>query len=329
MVLFHLILLKIFLFYSSQSSAQKSKQNDHIITTQTAFNTLSYERTQNFQDVSDENTIEALKYIAYYLRNYKFNEWDRRLYQSQPNERLSGFFVHFPDPPLETLHWEVYENCDDSFIKCIIYLQSVIGASPDICINKNKTLTKIETENYIKSDLEDSMPFYNSIEKFKWKTTASYYMCWYTMLGIPALSMLSGSCDNFANSLDYTDISHNYDPRSNNKLSFACAMFSFCPDPCCPKKYVYSYKECYEDRKNPCFIENNYRNVHSACKMNHKENQNLSGIIANKWNVSCTCKENGFTWSSKYEMCVDVNECTKEDHNCDTSSENCLNSPGV
>lgn len=337
MLQYLLVLLKISLFCIFNTPGKEITNKASNLETQTVMNTLSYEQIQDFRGPDDKSVSDAIKSIAYYLRNFKFNEWDRRLYQTQPKDSLIGFYKGFPVPPLKILHWEVYENCDHSFIKCIYYLQTVIDVISDACvkikINSNmqihiyETLIRNESKKCITNDLDDSfMPFYSPIEKFQWKTTASYYMCWYTMLGIPALSMLSEPCDNFGYDLDFGSLGH--DPRSNNKMSFACALFSFCPDPCCPQKYIMSYAECSEDENNPCFIENTFNNLSTKCETKRHDNQNLNGIIANKWNVSCFCKEDGYIWSSKYGMCVDINECTEEINKCDVLLESCLNTPG-
>lgn len=299
---------------------------------------------ESTSQVNDEKwTSMALKNIAHYLRNYKFNEWDQRYYLEKPSDDLIGYYDAFPIPILRTLHWKVFENCDSDFYKCISYLQSVIETAPfsrsdDVItiLNQravdNTTLIKNLDKECKKSRLNSersSLPFDSPTEKFQWRTTASYYMCWYTMLGTPVLSMLGDTCDNFANCLDPAFGHRNHDPRSDDKLSFACAMYSFCPDPCCPLKHISYEQECRDSIHNPCYSENNNLNpANRQCSLDKKLNRNLNDIIGNKWNVTCNCKKPGFTWTSQFGMCVDINECLFEDNVCDDESEDCLNIPG-
>lgn len=55
------------------------------------------------------------------------------------------------------------------------------------------------------------------------------YMCWYTMNGIPYLAHLL-HCDSSAPNHTRPD----GDPRENSYGDpFSCALYSFCPNPCC------------------------------------------------------------------------------------------------
>jgi len=80
-------------------------------------------------------------------------------------------------------------------------------------------------------------------------------MCWYTMLGVPDLATFGEPCDNHANCLDEYDV-HNKDPRADDTKPYACALYSFCPDHCCPMKHIWYMKDCYQSQSNPCYAEN-------------------------------------------------------------------------
>lgn len=294
--------------------------------------------------VPDDNWVTtAVKDIAYFLRNSKFNDWDRRFYKHESKNHSNGFYKTFPHRPLKLLHWEVLENCYKNFYKCVIYLHSIINSVPfrrtdDIITKLNanlipwniSTIRKQNTEckdALLNSD-ETGSPFEGPREKFLWRISASYFMCWYTIHRIPALSMLEERCDNFANCLDPIHGARNQDPRADDRQSFTCAMYSFCPDPCCPMKYIENLTQCHQYIGNPCFYgDTNNSNV--ICKLDHKSNQNFEDMINNKWNTSCYCKDSGFEWKSKFGMCVDVNECFNGNNNCDTQTEVCLNLPGT
>lgn len=313
----------------------------------TAYSTKLAEQTQEstFLVPDEKWLVNALQDVAYFLRNHKFNEWDRRKYSNQPEDYFIGFYKAFPEPSLKGVHWKVYKNCYKDFYQCIKYLYSVTETIP--FTRSDDIITKLNNnENFSKNSIskldtdckqallyadKTGLPFDEPKEKFQWRTSASYFMCWYTMLGTPALSMLGESCDNFASCLDSTFGHRNYDPRSDDKFSFTCAMYSFCPDPCCPLKHVKAVSQCHDSELNPCFTENAQSSevLHRECRFDRKDNQNLEGIIANKWNVSCHCREKGFEWKSQFGMCVDVNECTVDKHHCNSVTESCMNLPGT
>lgn len=269
-----------------------------------------------FQDYPGKQLLTAIQEVANYLRNVKFDVGQRRT-DLIGNENA-------PDSS-KCLHFEVQQNCNSDFKKCVTYLQLVI-ASATASKAKLMILSQSDTMRYEPLMLENNVPYEGSIEKIQWDKTASYYMCWYTMRGTPALSMLGESCDPLA-MLYSTRIHH--DPRSNDKQPFACAKYSFCPDPCCPLLHVRTMRECYNNVNNPCYFENRSNEKKRVCKLNRKENQNLKSIIKNHWNVSCNCQEKGFTWKSMYGMCVDINECITGSHTCNNRSESCLNLPGT
>lgn len=307
---------------------------------------LTFQQLQDttFEIPDEKLLLRAIKDISFYLRNYKFNEWDRRYFHDKPSDELVGFFSYFPSPPLRSLNWKVYGNCNENFYKCIIYLHSVIETAQ---LNRNTGSSIIVDESEVKDNnsvynvnLEcikallnaekTGLPFNNPVERFQWSTSASYYMCWYTMLGNPELSMIGEPCNNFANYVELGQYGyHHSDIRSDDRFSFACAMYSFCPDPCCGKKYIQTREQC-DNKANPCFIENaDGELIKRKCVIDRKNNQNIRGIIENKWNVSCHCKESGFEWKSEFGMCVDINECVTGGHKCDLISEECWNLPNT
>lgn len=63
--------------------------------------------------------------------------------------------------------------------------------------------------------------------------------------------------------------------------------------------------------------------------MNRQENQDLLSLLANQINISCECREPGYEWSSRFGLCVDVNECTRGGHGCAMEQgEVCMNLAG-
>lgn len=338
-----------FIFYINQISECTQEENitesaEVVAENNTIRNNEDIQEITTFQIPDEKWVAEAVRDIAYYLRHYKFNEWDRRYYSKKPKDELIGFYNNFPVPSLRTLHWKVYENCKNNFFKCLVYLHNVIESSPmsreddtAVIINENiipmneSLLQNIDNECHKSvSNAENSgLPFDGPIEKFQWGTTASYYMCWYTMLELPAMSMIGELCDNYASCLDPTFRHQNKDPRADDRVPFACATYSFCPDPCCPKRHIKDFMECYKNKENPCLIENlDGDSSEKACVVHRSENQNFRDIVTNRWNVSCHCNETGFKWVSEFGLCVDINECVTGEHNCDKTTQDCWNLPG-
>lgn len=69
--------------------------------------------------------------------------------------------------------------------------------------------------------------------------------------------------------------------------------------------------------------------AHRKCALNRSENRDFQALRENQINVSCECHQPGYEWSSRFGLCVDVNECTRGTHNCTLENgESCLNLPG-
>lgn len=69
--------------------------------------------------------------------------------------------------------------------------------------------------------------------------------------------------------------------------------------------------------------------AHRKCTLNRDENRDFQALRANQINVSCECHRRGYEWSSRFGLCVDVNECSRGTHNCTRNrGESCLNLPG-
>lgn len=67
----------------------------------------------------------AIRDLAYYLRAHKFVDYDRRYYDKIEDVKYR-LWEEFPKPPLRYLHWEVHKYCDNGFIKCLKYLDSIV-----------------------------------------------------------------------------------------------------------------------------------------------------------------------------------------------------------
>ncbi|CAH2004310.1 unnamed protein product [Acanthoscelides obtectus] len=222
-----------------------------------------------------ENQITvAARDVAYYLRAYKFNEYDRR-YVTDPGKGIREYYKKFPKPPLRSLHWEVARYCEASFHECIDYLGKK---------NHSVQINTVDEECKRMRKVDDMVtdPFEGPLERFQWRTTASYYMCMYTMLQTKELRQLHDeTCDNYANCLEGCD---NNDPRADDTKPFACALYSFCPDPCCSNKHLNSPEECWNNPDNPCSRENE-PGPHRKCSIVLDRNTDFRFVDPNLLNL--------------------------------------------
>ncbi|KAI4482767.1 hypothetical protein M0804_008620 [Polistes exclamans] len=301
---------------------------------------------------------EVIKDVAYFIRAHKFKDYDRRYYKSIEEVR-SHLYEEFPNPTLRSVHWEVRKYCDASFVECLKYLGRIIKLTGlrrkddtvtvmkeqkwSLANNTEQILAVqrdcVETQRHDnqtmhpfqgpigKKDIENSIDLlFHFSERFQWRSSVSYYMCWYTMMGVQELANFGESCDNFANCLDEYG-PNNKDPRADDAKPFACALYSFCPDHCCPMKHIWHMKDCFQSMRNPCYAVNFLEG--RECWLDREKNRDFFSLRTNRINVSCECPETGYEWSSRFGLCVDVNECTRGMHNCTyEDGESCINLPG-
>ncbi|CAG9857817.1 unnamed protein product [Phyllotreta striolata] len=308
---------------------------DYINETTTEFATTT--------SIDMDSLLENIRDVGYYLRAHKFNEYDRR-YETNSTLAERQYFKHFPRPPLRSLHWEVHKHCEPSFMECLDYLAKKIRGVAARRVDDTSEIMMKQKWNWKKNSAEIKQvdeeckknkriddviadPFEGPLERYQWRVTASYFMCWYTTKGTPELKRFYEKCDNFANCLDEDFGPYNDDDRVEDLKSFSCASYSFCPDPCCPLKHVNLMKDCYESPENPCYRSNAAGK--RQCKHDMTENTEFSDIILNRWNVTCRCpQQRGYEWNSRYGICIDLDECLSKTHNCKPKVESCLNLPG-
>lgn len=332
------IMLQAILFLSSQITAQETA----LIET-SSWNNSFLERTNVSRYKSGDSFGETLKNIGYYLRGHKFNEYDRR-YEKQSESAARNYFKHFPKPPLRSLHWEVRQYCESNITSCVEYLGkklkfTTLKRTDDTSfiiqeqrwhrVNDVKQIEQVDMECQKMRKIDDILadPFAGPLERFQWRTTASYYMCWYAMQETPELEHFEEHCDNYAACLDNRFGPNNWDVRTNDTTAFACALYSFCPDVCCPFKHVDRLESCWNEPENPCYKSNppGKRN----CFLKPSSNIEFNDIVLDRWNVTCKCLQEGYTWNSLYGFCVDIDECEiSETHDCNHKSEACLNLAG-
>ncbi|XP_048508127.1 uncharacterized protein LOC105686796 [Athalia rosae] len=296
------------------------------------------------EDAPDPNwdTNRAIRDVAYFLRSHKFNDFDRRYYLNI-SESPRRLYQEFPKPPLRSLHWEVHKQCEVSFRSCLKFLEGIANSASlkraddtvtvmreqgwDYVKDKEKLVAvQMDCERSKRKDNFTAVPFQGPIERFQWRTTASYYMCWYTMLGVPELALFGEPCDNMAYCLDHYGMDNN-DPRADDTQPFACALYSFCPDPCCSSDHIWYMNDCYQSPENPCYAGNGPDD--RTCTLNRDENRDFNSLIKNQLNVTCQCQNSGYEWSSRFGICVDVDECATGANDCHKENKtSCVNLPG-
>ncbi|CAA97795.2 EGF-like calcium-binding domain-containing protein [Caenorhabditis elegans] len=102
--------------------------------------------------------------------------------------------------------------------------------------------------------------------------------------------------------------------------SFECATESFCPDPCCsgiPSVVRSSSKYAPLCKMNSC-------QKASTCIVKHFENDDLSKLRLNQFNVNCGCEEPGTIYRPDIGRCVHHNPCTKQSL-CRDFGQECVN----
>ncbi|KAK6643746.1 hypothetical protein RUM43_000009 [Polyplax serrata] len=247
--------------------------------------------------------------VAYYLRRFKFSGYDPRFLRA-PGDGRRGFFMEFPSPPLKTTHWEVKKNCESSFVECIKYLQETVSRTILPRQLDSLTVTKLngwsftedeedverankECFSLLEQDDKSFAQFSDPVQKFEWLASASYYTCMYTLMETNHLKFFTDDCDNFASCIPWDLGPHNKDIRSDNLNPFACALYSFCPDPCCPLKHLRNPSDCFS--LSPC---SGSTGSDRNCWIPLKKNLNFESLVLNEWNVSCSCDGVGTRWDS-------------------------------
>jgi hypothetical protein len=166
-------------------------------------------------------------------------------------------------------------------------------------------------------------PFGNEQDLFKFRMTASYYLCWFTLNRDVLFSSFPNNCNNHTLYDMKNRLIRFYSTHVSNNKKFACAELSFCPD-ICYAKGVYSISDArLEDLKkheaNPCVKFGD-----GTCELSSTENTDLSLLKNSQVNVSCKCSK-GFRYSNQMKKCLEIDECLEPNTCGANSSKTCLN----
>ncbi|XP_060576698.1 uncharacterized protein LOC132734012 [Ruditapes philippinarum] len=267
----------------------------------------------------DKNGLKTnLWTVGTYIAAHKYFGVDFRYLTGKIEASDQVFHKKFPSPILRDLHPTASKACESSAMKCVtevVYKARQSGSLQHLMKSKEK--------------LQSFAPFKNNYEEFKFRQTAMYYLCWHTQLEDEFLKFSSGrqSCLSYLNAVDEIPAKKRFklvgdgtpaieDIRDEDFRDdpFTCARLWFCPDPCYGRKDRGHFKKRnFKVEGNPCLELKN-----SECKWEKNGNINFKDLIRNRFNITCDCssERKGFSWNSRFGMCVDTDECYDRTSNC-------------
>ncbi|XP_050697014.1 uncharacterized protein LOC126985757 [Eriocheir sinensis] len=194
---------------------------------------------------------------------------------------------------------------------------SIIGALIHVFVKKIKTLAKAEVkEKKVLSNVRKASQA-NKLELYRQTVTALQYMCWYTMHGVPYLAHLL-QCD----SSDSTRKQPDGDLRAGNDDPFGCALYSFCPNPCCGGLREPSKEDCWNRFSNPCRLHG--LKGGRGCKIPREQNLNYNLLVDHGVQVTCDCGA-GRRYEPVAGMCVWRDHCLHPAAACPKPHQHCFN----
>lgn len=211
----------------------------------------------------------------------------------------------------------VSQACEDTEIACIneIYKIALVSKSVWQITGKERVANR-----------SDYWPFKSELEIFRYRATATYYMCWFTELKSSILRFVDDEASGCLDSLSKTvesrgrtvvDFRSQYGGNQSNWVSlWTCAYLWFCPDPCYGKSSKGDVKDemsAPKDQLNPCMSLKN-----KACTWKEGDNIDFEDLTRNRFNISCDCasEKSGYIWSNRFSLCVDQDECYDQVAQC-------------
>lgn len=163
-------------------------------------------------------------------------------------------------------------------------------------------------------------PFKNYLQRWEFRSSVAYYLCRYAIQKKRELIQFGQNCTSniSPNYGYYLELGKNDDP-------YDCAMLSFCPDFCYGRIFAknpsMTLEQANADPLNPC-----YQIRTGQCEVSTTENEDFSDLMNNYVNFTCECDE-GATFYTKHGICIDIDECDRNSHDCNGKHETCLNEP--
>lgn len=257
-----------------------------------------------------------LKTIGPFLAAHKYFAVDPRQIRGKV-QRKGGLHKHFPNPRIMLMDPSVSQACEDTEIACINEIYKIALAS--------KSVWQITGKERV-ANRSDYWPFKSELEIFRYRATATYYMCWFTELKSSILRFVDDEASGCLDSLSKTvesrgrtvvDFRSQYGGNQSNWVSlWTCAYLWFCPDPCYGKSSKGDVKDemsAPKDQLNPCMSLKN-----KACTWKEGDNIDFEDLTRNRFNISCDCasEKSGYIWSNRFSLCVDQDECYDQVAQC-------------
>lgn len=269
-----------------------------------------------------------LKWVGLFLAAHKYFEVDRRRgnemsWKYEPRV----FHKHFPIPRLRNLHPQVSDACHEGLVSCIREISATALDSYSL------SQTEPSLAAAIPPDVPPYYPLSSELELFQYRTTATYFMCWYTMKRDEILMNHMGEKNCLENlhrvkEKEWADLDTTDYRNGTYGYPWLCAEIQFCPDPCYGRTTegnIPSYRALRDDKENPC-----RKLSDKTCKWEPEENRDLESLRRNRFNITCRCYKDkrGFKWNSQFKMCVDIDECTESKTVKCESNRICQNAVG-
>ena len=333
---------------NAKNIPSKFEELENNLTKGSVFSKKEIIKINNITNNTDELIEALILMIAYPLRSHKFHLEDPHTYKLK-TPRLHVTFP-YPAPSEDSM---VKSNCKKGFINCIRFLAAKLNTqSIDIkydletlkhskhfcsnqsfdalCIDKYYFINKTTKEYQLKQKYTSPAKLCSNIKKteklmkiatevnYEFIYTSLLYMCWYTLQKNPFLKYMTNCDSTFSCTNEKSSIP---DYRASAGVPFACAMHSFCPDPCCNMMNPYSKFECQNKQTNPCY----FNKIDKSCEIDLSNNFELKHLKYNLVNVTCKCNYANEKFNQLARMCKDIDECETESHNCDPITEECEN----
>ncbi|KHN75781.1 Hemicentin-2 [Toxocara canis] len=267
--------------------------------------------------------IGILGKLAFYARLY-------RAWISQPSTAKSGFVNELPK-----IHFSenVLRACNRGFMICVDNIWS--------SVQQRNSFIFSEINEIFKINAAEVRRFINN-EMFDFDFSAIYVFCWMTTNGITLLKHLP-FCDGkhittIATEMDINILDDDDDDEDspstpirywpskllskkveleNGEEYIAIGILDPHPYRCATERQAFCVNGCNQ-RISPC-------PANSSCYFRGRFNEDISGMLDDNWNVSCSCPQHGYIYRFDVNECVDINECMYE--SCE-ENEQCVNTKG-
>ncbi|XP_071093149.1 uncharacterized protein [Haliotis cracherodii] len=284
-------ILLISLVYNLQAECLNVTKYDHLASILTRHRAV---RDAEFDEALKQYS-PVLKKVGLFMAAHKYLAKDVR-YKGRELLGERSYFRHFPIPRLRQLHHVASKACRQGAFRCLQEIHSKV--------EKFNTTRKPGSNLYL--------PFYNKLDLFQYRTTASYFLCMYTLQRNAMMRTIHmpGKClDGFEKTREARKSGVHVNDWRKDDVEYQCSQIYYCPNPCFGRQNqgnIVSFYHQWHDNGNPCRSLKNKK-----CSWTPGQNSNFESLTRNRFNITCDCSNDrkGFTWNSRFKMCVDIDEC--------------------